>query len=164
MNRNFKPLDAERKAGVVLIVVCITAFVMANYATTPLVINSSLVAGMLSFLSVVFLMAKSVDDNGGWGAGEEGEQPAPPLVPRDYGNDYKYGPRYREFKPLDRERGWGIVVIILTIVAFSVGANTTGWTQIGAMVLGMLSFLGIFVLMGISMDKQSAEERRNRPH
>lgn len=66
MNRQFKPLDKERKWGIVLFILTIVSWTVSYNATTQNIQLAFLFVGLVSFVTVMTLMAKSVDDNGGW--------------------------------------------------------------------------------------------------
>lgn len=160
MNREFKPLDRDRKYGIVLFLLTIVSFTVAHNAVDSGIQAAFAFVGVVSFVTIMVLMGKAIDANGGWddpSAAVREEDHKPAAEPADqeqitWGN--------REFTPLDRERKLGIVFFVLTIAAFAVGYNTTGWIQAVATVLGLLCFLTIFVLMDRSMERQRREKRK----
>ncbi|HEY9868689.1 MAG TPA: hypothetical protein V6D08_05950 [Candidatus Obscuribacterales bacterium] len=160
MNKEFKPLDRDRKYGIVLFLLTIVSFTIAYNAVDSGIQAAFAFVGVASFVTIMVLMGKAVDANGGWddtsAAGpEEDHAPAPEPVDQEqitWGN--------REFTPLDPERKLGIVFFLLTVAAFAVGYNTSGWIQAVAMVAGIVSFLTIFVLMDRSMERQKRNKRK----
>lgn len=161
MNNDFKPLDKDRKTGIVLIFLTIGSFVAANHTGGELQM-SFILMGMAFFIWLMALMGKAVDQNGGWDEGANGEAyPAEDDRPKEEDLQF-FTVNNRKFKPLDRERKLGIVFMVLTVAAFVLAANTVGWLQIGSIVCGMISFLTIFVLMGRSIDKQNEEAARRK--
>ena len=160
MNSEFKPLDRDRKYGIVLFLLTIVSFTVA-YNTDGGVQAAFAFVGMASFVTVMVLMGKAVDANGSWddpSATESSHSVADsPTAP----DDELRARRLRgEFTPLDRWRKLGIVSLVLTIAGFAVAAATTGCVQVVCMVIGLLSLMSIFVLMGKSIDEQNSAKRK----
>src|SRR5215471_5316216 len=153
MNSEFKPLDRDRKYGIVLLLLTIVSFTVA-YNTDGGVQGAFAFVGVASFVTIMVLMGKAVDANGGWqdpsateGTDNVADTPPPPEH-QDAARSLR-----GEFTPLDRWRKHGIVSLVLTVAGFAVAATTTGWVQLISLVMGLLSFVSIFVLMGKSIDE-----------
>lgn len=161
MNSDFKPLDRDRKYGIVLFLLTIVSFTVA-YNTDGGLQAAFAFVGVASFVTVMVLMGKSVDEHG-WGDDPYGEDMASPPDPKpapDQLRDYRFGPRSGGYVPLDKWRKLGIGSLLLTFVGFGVAANTVGWIQVVSMIVGLLAFMSIFVLMGKSTDEQNAARRK----
>jgi hypothetical protein len=160
MNSQFKPLDRDRKYGIVLFLLTIVSFTVA-YNTDGGVQGAFAFVGVASFVTIMVLMGKSVDANGGWDDPPASEGSSHEIVtPPPAENQHAARSLRGEFTPLDRWRKLGIVSLVLTFAGFAVAINTTGWVQVVSMVVGLLSFLSIFVLMGKSIDEQQSARRK----
>jgi hypothetical protein len=161
MSNQFKPLDKDRKTGIVLIFLTIGSFILASHTGGNLQVSFVLM-GMSFFVWLLALMGKSVDENGGWDENANGDAyPADNDRPTEEDLQF-FTVNNRKFKPLDRERKLGIVFFVLTFAAFIAASYTVGWLQVAAYICGMVSFLTIFVLMGRSVDKQNEEAFRRK--
>jgi hypothetical protein len=65
-NREFVPLDKDRKMGIVLIIVLIASWTLAYNTTSGSLQTTGMIVGLVCFMWVMVLMGKSVDKHG-WG-------------------------------------------------------------------------------------------------
>lgn len=187
MNNTFKPLTFERKVGLALAVVAIIAFAIGCAVDDKAIVGPCLMIGLASFVTVIYLMARSVDDDKSpreENNGEPADQPpriiefneqdadrriagheqepedlptAEPVEDDEEWQDIAPYHRNTDFQPLNGWRKAGIAFAVGCIASFLLAGYATGVVQGVFVVIGALLFMGIFVLMGKDLDEQRQE-------
>ncbi len=194
MNNDYKALFKEHKVGIILAVITVLAFAVGFLSENRAVAGPALMVGLCCFVTLVHSLttARSVDpDPGEHQTGEGSEAPPPPPRVIDFDaseaseddaappDDAKkpeadeddeewqdFAPYHRAGpgKPLNGYRKAGIVVGLSCLGSMILAGALTGTAQVVFLVLGVVCFMGIFVLMGRDLDQQRKEwhERRKK--